>query len=72
MLMFAAGMHVPVRSVASSAGAGVVATLLCTALALLAGFLIHTLLGGPALVFALLDGELLRGGHLAAGAGVLA
>ena len=54
MLMFAAGMHVPVRSVASSAGAGVVATLLCTVLAVLAGFLIHTLLGGPALVFALL------------------
>ena len=54
MLMFAAGMHVPVRSLASSAGAGVVATLLCTALALLAGALIHGLLGGPALVFALL------------------
>ena len=54
MLMFAAGMHVPVRSLASSAGAGLLATLLCTALALLAGTLIHILLGGPALVFALL------------------
>lgn len=54
MLMFAAGMHVPVRSLASSAAAGVAATLLCTALALLAGGLIHGLLGGPALVFALL------------------
>ena len=54
MLMFAAGMHVPVRSLASSAGAGAVATLLCTALALLTGVGIHALLGGPALVFALL------------------
>jgi Kef-type K+ transport system membrane component KefB len=54
MLMFASGMHVPVRSLASSAGAGAKATLLCTALALLAGVLTHTLLGGPALVFALL------------------
>ncbi len=54
MLMFAAGMHVPVRSLASSAGAGMLATLLVTALALLAGTLIHVLLGGPALVFALL------------------
>ncbi len=54
MLMFAAGMHVPVRSLASSAAAGVAATLLCTALALLAGTLMHSLLGGPALLFALL------------------
>ncbi len=54
MLMFAAGMHVPARSLASSAGVGIAATLLCTALALVAGALIHVLLGGPALVFALL------------------
>ncbi len=54
MLMFAAGMHVPVRSLAKSTLSGAGATLLCTGLGLGAGVAVHVLLGGPALVYALL------------------
>ena len=54
MMMFAAGMHVPVRSMARSFAGGMAGTAICTILAVTAGVGVHAAFGGPALVYALL------------------
>jgi Kef-type K+ transport system membrane component KefB len=54
MLMFAAGMHVPVRSLARCALPALTGAIVCTALGVAFGMAIHLLLGGPGLLYALL------------------